>query len=59
LTNEINMVYSKLQTSDKIKEHLQELNDSFDVSKDKELLNETIAEWNEVLHIKLEEEKEY
>ena len=59
MTNEINMVYSKLQTSDKIKEHLQELNDSFDVSKDKELLNETIAEWNEVLHIKLEEEKEY
>ena len=53
------MVYSKLQTSNKIKEHLQELNDSFDVSKDKELLNETIAEWNEVLHIKLEEEKEY
>ena len=46
------------QSSKKIREHLNELNDSFNVSKNKELLDEHIELWECRFDLKVEQEIE-
>jgi hypothetical protein len=46
------------QSSKKIREHLNELNASFNVSKNKELLDEHIELWECRFDLKIEQEKQ-
>jgi hypothetical protein len=47
-----------LQTSGRIREHINELNEAFNISKNKELLDEHIELWEDRFNLKIEQEKQ-